>query len=162
MMFASANDRPQETADLFAIELYGMQLKSDLAVLSACETGMGTLHKGEGIMSFSRAFAYAGVPAAIISLWKVPDKATSMIMVKFYTYLKEGHRKDVALQLAKTEFVKEYPQMSHPFYWSGFVLTGNNKEIPFPTVAWMWWAIAITFGGGVLVIVFWRLKIRKH
>src|SRR5258706_3672618 len=103
MVFSSADDDTTDVNELTAIELYNMSLKSDLAVLSACNTGFGKLHRGEGIMSFSRAFSYAGVPSAVISLWQVPDKATSKIMVNFYKYLKAGESKDLALQHAKLD-----------------------------------------------------------
>lgn len=126
---------------LTAIELYSMKLNSDLAVLSACNTGVGQLHRGEGIMSFSRAFAYAGVPSAVISLWKVPDIATSKIMVNFYSHLKNGESKDKALQLARQDFIRENPEMAHPYYWSGFILTGNNSPLSFPQSNFLWWII---------------------
>ena len=133
-----AGDLLQENR-LSAIELYSMQLKSELAVLSACNTGIGQVHRGEGILSFARAFAYAGVPSAVISLWQVPDKATSRIMVNFYKYLKQGQSKDRALQMAKKDFIRDYPQMAHPYYWSGFILTGNNEPIEFPASrSWVW------------------------
>jgi len=124
---------------LTAIELYGMKLNSELAVLSACNTGMGQLHRGEGVMSFSRAFAYAGVASAVISLWKVPDVATSKMMVNFYQYLKAGEPKDRALQLARHDFIRDNPAMDHPYYWSGFILTGKNDPLSFPGAnQWMW------------------------
>jgi CHAT domain-containing protein len=135
---------------LTAIELYSMTLSAEMVVLSACETGVGQLHRGEGIMSFSRAFAYAGASSAVISLWRVPDKATSLIMVLFYKHLKEGSTKDKALQLAKKDFVEQYPQMAHPFYWAGFILSGKNDPIEFPA-ATAWWVYVI--GLSVLVAV---------
>lgn len=138
---------------LTAIELYNMQLNADMAVLSACNTGTGTAHRGEGIMSMSRAFAFAGVPSAVISLWKVPDKATSRIMVNYYRFLKEGHTKDRALQLAKEAFIKDRPQMADPFYWSGFILTGNNDPLKFPVpVWWLWLAAVIVLASAFLVM----------
>lgn len=129
---------------LTAIELYSMKLNSELAVLSACNTGVGQLHRGEGIMSFSRAFAYAGVPSAVISLWKVPDIATSKIMVSFYSHLKNGESKDKALQLARQDFVRNNLEMAHPFFWSGFILTGNAEAITFPESRWWIWMVVIS------------------
>jgi CHAT domain-containing protein len=128
---------------LTAVELYNMQLNADMAVLSACNTGTGKAHRGEGIMSMSRAFAFAGVPSAVISLWQVPDKATSRIMVKYYHFLKEGNTKDKALQLAKQSFTKDYPQMKDPFYWSGFIVTGSNAPLEFPSPLWWMWLVAV-------------------
>ena len=79
----SAGDDLEEYA-LHAHEIYSMDLTSDLVVLSACETGVGSFERGVEIMSLSRAFSYAGVKAALMSLWSVPDLATSKIMVAFY------------------------------------------------------------------------------
>lgn len=148
-MVFSKSDSAQNL--LTAIELYSMKLNSELAVLSACNTGVGQLHRGEGIMSFSRAFSYAGVPSAVISLWKVPDIATSKIMVYFYKYLKAGEAKDRALQLAKLDFVRDNPAMTHPYYWSGFILTGNNEPLNFSEWnQWLWIAIISTVGAVIL------------
>jgi CHAT domain-containing protein len=133
---------------LTAIELYNVQLNAEMAVLSACETGVGTLHRGEGIMSFSRAFAYAGVPSSVISLWKVPDKATAKIMTSFYNYLKKGKNKAEALRLAKMDLVRNYPAMMHPYYWSGFILTGDNAPLEFPTLL-NWFLVTIGIVGAL-------------
>ncbi len=142
----SAPDKDGMT--LNAIDLYSMHLNSDLAVLSACNTGVGQLHRGEGIMSFSRAFAYAGVPSAVISLWKVPDLATSQIMVSFYKYLEAGKPKDIALQLARQDFMKNNPEMKNPYFWSGFILTGNPAPISFPgSFPWRWIALGVLVAG---------------
>ncbi|HEY0743610.1 MAG TPA: CHAT domain-containing tetratricopeptide repeat protein [Chryseosolibacter sp.] len=118
-------------ADITANELYSMQLNAEIAVLSACETGLGKLQRGEGMMSLSRAFMYAGVPSTVISLWKVPDQSASILMTKFYQFLKEGHLKDEALQLAKLQFIKEHPEMSQPFFWAGFIVNGKTDPLSF-------------------------------
>ena len=86
---------------LDASELYNMQLKARLAVLSACQTGMGELVRGEGIMSLSRAFAYAGCPSLVMSLWNANDQSTAGIMLDFYKELKQGCTIDGALRQAK-------------------------------------------------------------
>jgi CHAT domain-containing protein/tetratricopeptide (TPR) repeat protein len=130
------------SGSLTAIDLYSMQLNSQLVVLSACNTGMGQLHRGEGIMSFSRAFAYAGVPSAVISLWKVPDEATSKIMVGFYRHLKTGKPKNRALQLARQEFIRNNPEYAHPFFWSGFILAGTAEPVEFPVFIEWYWIVA--------------------
>jgi CHAT domain-containing protein len=98
--------------------------------LSACNTGYGRLQKGEGIMSLARGFKYAGAPSIVFTLWEVQDKATSGIMEGFYTFLKAGDRKDVALQKAKVNFLAHANQLkSHPYYWSSFLLTGDTGQI---------------------------------
>jgi len=147
-VMAFSGSRDSIDSQLTAIEIYNQHLNADLAVLSACNTGFGELHRGEGIMSFARAFSYAGVSSAAISLWQVPDKATSKIMINFYSYLKEGKTKAEALRLAKVEFINSYPSMAHPFYWSGFILSGNNKPLQFPVSSYWYW-----IGAGVIMIL---------
>ena len=157
MIFSTSEHDSLKTNQLTALELYNLQLTADMAVLSACETGFGVLHRGEGIMSFARAFSYAGVNSAVISLWKVPDKATALIMINFYTHLKAGKNKAEALRLAKLDFVRDYASMTHPYYWSGFVLTGNNEPLEFPTsLTWLWLTVAM------LVIVIALVMFLRH
>ena len=79
--------------DLTASEIYVANSKSNLAVLSACNTGFGKIEKGEGVMSMARAFHFSGIPSVVMSLWRVPDRETKSIMVNFYKYIKEGKRK---------------------------------------------------------------------
>lgn len=127
----TANQYAGRNGDLNAIELYYMNLPAEMAVLSACNTGMGVLHQGEGVMSLSRAFSMAGVPATVMSLWKAHDDATQQIMVSFYRYLQEpGMRKDEALRKAKLYFLAQCPpEMRSPFYWAGFIGAGEMKAI---------------------------------
>lgn len=124
---------------LFISELYNISLNADLAVLSACDTGVGNLKKGEGLINVSKAFTYAGVPSTVTSLWKVPDKETSQIMVSFYKHLKSGAPKNKALQLAKLEYLNTVEDrfLKHPFYWAGFVLSGDIS--PIKTSVSYWW-----------------------
>ena len=136
---------------LYFYELYQYFLPADLVVLSACDTGNGTLINGEGIMSLSRAFTYSGVKSAVVSLWQVPDKETADLMILFYENLEKGLNKDEALQLAKLEFLKQNPLKSHPYYWSGFVLNGNNSALK--TKSYYWFYI-IGFGLFTLLILF--------
>ncbi|MEN8185798.1 MAG: CHAT domain-containing tetratricopeptide repeat protein [Bacteroidota bacterium] len=118
--------------DLTSSEIYNLNNKANLAVLSACNTGFGKLEKGEGVMSMARAFHFSGVPSVVMSLWRVPDKETKKIMVSFYKFLNEGLDKDEALQMAKKEYLINTDDiiLKHPFYWSGFVLNGNTKALP--------------------------------
>ena len=117
--------------DLTSSEIYFSESKANLVVLSACNTGFGKLEKGEGVMSLARAFHFAGVPAVVMSLWKVPDKETKRIMVYFYEFLKKGKSKSEALQKAKLRYLKttKDESLKHPYYWSGFVLNGNTTAM---------------------------------
>jgi hypothetical protein len=79
----------------------------------------------------SRAFNYAGIPSTIMSLWKVDDEATSKIMNSFYVHLSKGKTKDEALQNAKFDYLQNTNDelLKHPYYWSGFVLSGNTDAL---------------------------------
>lgn len=136
-----------EDSDLTASEIYTSTSNSNLAVLSACNTGFGKLEKGEGIMSMARAFHFSGIPAVVMSLWKVPDKETKTIMIDFYKYLKRGKNKSEALRLAKLDHLRRNKrnELKHPYYWSGFVINGNidpidlNRGVP----VWAYMVIGI-------------------
>lgn len=132
LLFSPVNSDSSEDNRLYAIELYNMQLQADLVVLSACNSGFGKIKKGEGVLSLAHAFTYAGVPASIMSLWKVPDEATSQIMIDFYKNLKTGKEKDEALRLAKLSWLKNDAipsQMKHPYYWAGFIASGDTSPL---------------------------------
>ena len=115
---------------LHAYEISKMKLNADLVVLSACETGYGRFDKGNGIASLAQAFAYAGAPALVVSLWQVNDYVTSEIMKNFYQNLANGMEKDEALQRAKMQYIKDAIEVgAHPAFWSPFILMGNTDAI---------------------------------
>ncbi|MEM6699922.1 MAG: CHAT domain-containing protein, partial [Bacteroidota bacterium] len=135
---------------LHAYELYNMNLKAELAVLSACNTGAGKLAKGEGVMSLARAFRHAGCPNIVMSLWQADDEATAQIMQDFYKNLKAGVGKDDALRNAKLSYLASSPK-TFPHYWSAFVLMGDGEGVDFGNTNWLW---ILGFVGVLLVIVF--------
>lgn len=114
---------PAEDGLLSAYEIFNLKLKADLVVLSACETGLGKEIKGEGLMSLTRAFMFAGTPSVIVSLWNVNDETAADLMVRFYRNLKTGRMsKSEALRQAQLETVNDN---GFPFYWAPFVLVGK-------------------------------------
>ncbi|EJF52231.1 hypothetical protein SapgrDRAFT_0487 [Saprospira grandis DSM 2844] len=127
-----------ETADstednfLEAWELGRLQLKSNLLVLSACETGLGEYQSGEGLLSLARAFQFAGSSSIVASLWQVNDQSTAYIMQRFYSYLQEGANKSMALRLAKLDYLNGIgePSLGHPAYWAAFIQLGDPRPIP--------------------------------
>ena len=116
---------------LYVRDLYNLQLNADLVVLSACETGLGKLSRGEGIISLARAFAYAGAKSIITTLWSVDDAKTKDLMVDFYRKLKKGMTKDAALRQAKLDYLESHtnPGDAHPFYWAGFAPIGDMRVV---------------------------------
>lgn len=115
---------------LYVRDLYNLQLNADLVVLSACETGVGELQRGEGIISLARAFAYAGAKSIVTSLWEVGDASTKELLKYFYVELKKGKTKDEALRMAKLKYLKKFSgQQAHPFFWAGFIGIGDMGSI---------------------------------
>jgi CHAT domain-containing protein len=105
---------------LRAGDLYQLRLNNDLITLSACETALSTISKGDDVIGFTRGFLYAGARSIVSSLWKVDDKATRDLMVGFYERIPRME-KDKALREAQLNVKKRHP---HPFYWAAFQLTG--------------------------------------
>ena len=119
---------------LYVRDLYNMKLNADMVVLSACETGLGELQQGEGILSLARGFAYAGAKSIVSTLWSVDDKSTSDIMGSFYKHLKDGKTKDASLRQAKLDYLSENKN-AHPFYWAAFTAVGDMSPIE---SGWPW------------------------
>jgi len=137
-------------------EIFGMDLKANLVVLSGCETGLGKLSTGDELVSLTRAFIYAGTPSVVASLWKVDDSSTAQLMANFYRNLKTMSKVE-ALRQAQLELLKgqgrsdllarrgvggigklgETPSSvlpapssastSHPYFWAPFILVGDGK-----------------------------------
>ena len=117
---------------LYARDLYNLSLNADLVVLSACETGIGKLQRGEGIVSLARAFAYAGAKSIVTTLWKVSDEQSKNLMSNFYKYLSKGKEKDEALRQAKLDFLQKNEkktELLHPFFWASFIGIGDMESI---------------------------------
>jgi CHAT domain-containing protein/tetratricopeptide (TPR) repeat protein len=156
-----SRDTPTDTTNyLTGYDLYSMELNTRLAVLSACNTGDGLLKGKEGIMSLARSFAFAGCQSLVMSLWSVPDKTTSDIMVKFYENLKNGMPKDVALQQAKlTHLSIAEPSRRVPNTWAAMILMGDIEPLSFAKwwqSGWLWSGVVVAFVG----FVFFRKKMK--
>jgi CHAT domain-containing protein/predicted negative regulator of RcsB-dependent stress response len=120
LLFPSSDE---DDGRLNVYEVFGLNLKASLVTLSACETGLGNINRGDEIVGLSRAFLFAGSSSVIVSLWAVADYPTSILMASFYKNLKD-HNLQEALSMAQRDLIKTYPQ---PIYWSPFILIGNGK-----------------------------------
>ncbi|WP_442267181.1 CHAT domain-containing protein [Tenacibaculum sp. ZS6-P6] len=108
-------------------ELYTYKNNADLVVLSACETNVGELKKGEGILNLARGFFYSGSKSVVSSLWKVNDAATTELMTNFYSNLKDHQSKSEALNNAKRKYLKTHSlSEKSPYYWASFILIGDT------------------------------------
>ena len=110
-----------------------LDLKADLAILSACETARGRYSAGEGMIGLTWAMFVAGVPTTVVSQWKVEAASTRDLLVGFHRGLRAGSQsensgksKTQALRLAALNVMK-HPETRHPFYWAGFILVGDGR-----------------------------------
>lgn len=142
----SWHEEDQEDGFLNTYELFGLHLHARMAVLSACNSGSGQWSNGEGMISLARGFAYSGCPSIVHSLWEADDKASLMIMKRFYHYLGRGWTKSQALRQARIDFLKSADQLcSHPYFWAAYIVTGIDDPV---CVGRWWWQVA-----GVLALV---------
>ena len=150
------SDHDTLSQKLFVKDLYDLKLSNKLVVLSACETGIGEVQQGEGIMSMAHGFAMAGSSAIVPTLWSINDKASAEIIVEFFKNLKKGERKNVALRNAKLNFLKNNPDAS-PFYWAAFIAIGDTQAVKnsFPS------SILLLGSGGIFMILFLLSRKRK-
>ncbi|MBT1686156.1 CHAT domain-containing protein [Dawidia soli] len=121
---------------LYLPRIYGLNLKADLLVLSACETGVGVLVKGEGAISLAHGFQFSGIRNAIFSLWKVNDYSTAVLMGNFYRQYFASGNKAESLRLARQDYLNDETidnTRKSPYYWAGFVYYGSLETQPVDT-----------------------------
>jgi CHAT domain-containing protein len=153
----------KEDNQLNALEIYNLNLNADLSILSACNTGIGTIRKGEGVLSLARAFAYAGCPSVVMSLWNVPDAATQDLMISFIEHIKAHQPQHEALRTAKLAYLKQQDALfAHPMFWAGFVHTGDTSEISLMTSAnRLYYVITVVFSLFIIIYLVYTHKKRE-
>lgn len=149
---------PDADGYLHAYEIYELDLRAQLAVLTACETGIGKEDAGEGVRSLGYSFAYAGCPSLVMSLWSIDEKVSSEIIARFYEHLADGLSKHEALRRAKLEHLDSASdELALPYYWAGLVLVGDVEPVRIER-RWQrtWWIL----GGLALFIIVTVLRHR--
>lgn len=146
---------------LYVKDLFNLEIPADLVVLSACETGLGEIKRGEGIVGIGKGFSYAGAKSMVTTLWRVNDNSTANFMPLFYEHLKEGCSKDEALWKAKKQFIEKYRNASHPFFWSGYVAYGNMDAIEFQHINWSIPFIIGLILAGIIMLFLLRRFLKK-
>ncbi|MEP0266108.1 CHAT domain-containing protein [Dokdonia sp.] len=131
-------------------ELYTSKHPAELVVLSGCETSLGEIAKGEGVMSLSRGFFHAGANTVVSTLWRANDKSTATIMASFYSNLKSGQTKAEALHNAKLNYLNTANlSEKSPSYWAPFILTGDGETVLFTP----WYLKILWVLGGVIGVL---------
>ncbi len=143
---------------LHAYEIYELDLRAQLAVIAACESGNGRIDPGEGVRSLGAGFAYAGCPSLVVSLWSIDEKVTSEIIARFHENLAKGMAKHEALRAAKlAHLAQAEDDLLLPYYWAGLVVEGNVEPVPVGRkTAWCWWIL----GAMVVLVQIWWIRRR--
>jgi CHAT domain-containing protein len=146
---------------LFVKDIYLLPLQAEMAVLSACETAVGKLYQGEGIINLARSFLYAGANSVITTQWSINDAANKELMAAFYHQLKKGHSKSEALRMAKLQQIQRGGKLNaHPVYWAGFAPIGNMRPV---YSRWDPTLLIVCFGLslGLIIAGRWLLHVKK-
>lgn len=129
LLFTNGRDS-LEDGILYAYELYNMDLKAQLVVLSACHTAGGELARGEGILSLSRAFKFAGCPNILASYWQADDRSTKVLMKDFFKQIKSSSSAAETLQEIKLAYLKQVSEVqAHPSNWAAWALIGDPQAL---------------------------------
>jgi tetratricopeptide (TPR) repeat protein len=155
---AGGEDEPWH---LHADEMAALSLRARLVVLSACESAGGTVLYGEGLQGLSSAFLAAGVSSVVATLWPVDDRATALFMRHFYAALSRGMPAGTALGAARREIAAR-PEYGAPFYWAGFVLSGEPQvTLPLERKAWLAHILAAALAAVCVTVLWFRMSRRR-
>ena len=146
---------------MYLPELHSLDMDGKTIILSACETGIGKLQKGEGAISVARGFQYAGASSVLFSLWKVNDQSTASVMSSFYKSLKSTKSVFESNHRAKLSYLKDnnIPNVKKsPYYWNGFAYYGAIDFHERTHTAFWWLGVALLLLGVLALLLILRIK----
>jgi CHAT domain-containing protein/tetratricopeptide (TPR) repeat protein len=159
LMFDTHKLSPADSK-LYNYEISLTRIKSPMVVLSACNSGTGTLYYGEGLMSLARGFTLAGASSVIKTTWEMNDEVSASIMTKFYFHLSKGREKNEAMRLAKLEYLQSSPPaFKNPYYWAAYEVLGDNEPVTRNSVVYIIIGLIVIISGGVVLFYFKRRRI---
>lgn len=165
-LYFKAEADTAENGRLHSYELYRLRLKASLAMLTACESGIGKSYRGEGMMSMANSFVNAGCANVGLTLWKLNDKVSTKLMGTFYNDLSEGGRIDEALAHAKRNYLEGADEYTaNPKLWAALVMYSNGDELVETSTSWgIYLGLALVMGILVIIIFLFRKKLfwRSH
>lgn len=136
-------------------ELLQLNLSAGLVILNGCETGIGKIYKGEGMLSMARGFIQSGAQSAITNLWQVNHEANAKLMENFYGHLQGGNSPAFALNQAKLAYVnnQEVDETgAHPHFWAASILVGTNADLNLETTSNDSFYTGLIIGGAILLL----------
>ena len=160
LIFAKSGNPDDEDNSLYAYEIYGTNMSSNLTILAACETGNPVYQPGEGMISLAHAFQFAGSESLLTSLWNQDEKAGMEISDYFLEFLSDGLAKDKALKEAKLKYISNNEGRSlSPQYWAGLILVGNPEPLEGLSSKYYWiWIVSGLLSIAFIIYLFNRNK----
>ncbi len=128
-MLSLYDEKGKETPGFLQLnDIFNLEMPAELVVLSACETGIGEEIRGEGLVSLTRGFMYAGAKRVVVSLWSVEDNSTSELMQNYYRKMLEKGKNPVeSMRESQLEMLSSEERKA-PYYWAPFVVQGEWQE----------------------------------
>ncbi len=153
LVLSLVNRQGQPTDGFVSLtDIYNLRAPMDLVVLSACQTGLGQEVRGEGLIGLTRGFMYAGASSVAATLWQVEDKATSVLMERFYANMLQKNMAPAAALRAAQNELRQQTQWSAPYYWAAFTMQGEYRQPIKPPPPHLFTTTRKAMGGGALLM----------